>query len=121
VPDTAQVKLAMSWPPDGVETIRAIRESKGQFLFGSDKEAWDAQRMLGSREGIYAEVSAAVALAGVEKLHKQGSIAEGERVVAIITGSGFRESAQLARHLPVKKIEVNRKNGITRLRRLLKQ
>jgi len=121
VPETAQVKIAMSWPPDGVEAIRAVRESNGQFLFGSDKEAWNAQRALGAREGIYAEVSAAVAMVGVEKLHKQGSIADGEKVVAIVSGSGFRETAELARHLPVKRITVDRKNGISKLRRLLKQ
>ena len=121
VPDTAQVKIAMSWPPDGVEAIRAVKESKGQFLFGSDKEAWQAQRTLGAREGIYAEVSAAVALVGVEKLHQQGSIADGEKVVTIVSGSGFRETAELARHLPAKRIKVDRKNGISKLRRLLKQ
>ena len=121
VPETAQVKIAMSWPPDGVEAIRAVKESKGQFLFGSDKEAWKAQRELGAREGIYAEVSAAVALVGVEKLHKQGSIADGEKVVAVVSGSGFRETAELARHLPPKRIKVDRKNGISKLRRLLKQ
>ncbi len=121
VPETAQVKIAMSWPPDGVEAIRAVRESKGQFLFGSDKEAWKAQQTLGAREGIYAEVSAAVAMVGVEKLRRQGSIADGEKVVAVISGSGFRETAALACHLPAKRIDVNRKNGINKLRRLLKQ
>jgi threonine synthase len=121
VPETAQVKIAMSWPPDGVEAIRAVRESKGHFLFGSDKEAWLAQRTLGAREGIYAEVSAAVALVGVEKLHQQGCIGDGEKVVAIVSGSGFRETAELARHLPAKRIKVDRKNGISKLRRLLKK
>jgi threonine synthase len=121
VPDTAQVKISMSWPPDGVEAIQAVRESNGQFLFGTDKEAWQAQQNLGAREGIYAEVSATVALVGVEQLRCQGAIADGEKVVAVISGSGFRETAELARHLPVKKIQVNRKNGLDKLRRLLKQ
>ena len=121
LPETAQVKIAMRWPPDGVEAIRAVRESQGQFLFGSDQEAWQAQRTLGARDGIYAEVSAAVALVGVEKLHGQGHIADGEKVVAIVSGSGFRETAELARHLPAKRIEVSRTNGIEKLRRLLQQ
>jgi threonine synthase len=120
-PGTIQVKIAMSWPPDGVEAIRALRASSGQFLFASDREAWQAQRTLGARDGIYAEVSAAVALVGVEKLRRQGSIANGEKVVAVITGSGFRETAELACHLSIKKIEVNRKTGLSRLKRLLKQ
>jgi threonine synthase len=120
LPETAQVKIAMSWPPDGIEAIRAVRESDGQFLFASDKEAWQAQGMLGAREGIYAEVSAAVALVGVENLHKQGYIADGEKVVAIVCGSGFRETAELAPHVPAKRIEVNRTNGFDKLKRLLK-
>ena len=118
VPETAQVKIAMSRPPDGVEAIRAVRESQGQFLFASDTEAWQAQRTLGAREGIYAEVSAAVALVGVEKLHRQGFIANGDKVVSIITGSGFRET--VAQRLPAKAIEVSRINGIDKLKRLLK-
>ena len=120
VPETAQVKIAMSWPPDGVEAVRAVRESQGQFLFASDTEAWQAQRTLGAREGIYAEVSAAVALVGVEKLHRQGFIANGDKVVSIISGSGFRETAELAQRLPAKTIEVSRINGIDKLKRLLK-
>jgi threonine synthase len=121
VPETAQVKIAMSWPPDGIEAILAVKESQGQFLFGSDKEAWKAQQTLGAREGIYSEVSAATALVGVEKLRKQGSIAAGEKVVAVVTGSGYRETAELSGHLPAKRIEVDRKNGISKLRQLLKQ
>jgi threonine synthase len=121
VPETVQAKIAMRCPPDGMEAIQAVRESQGLFLFGSDKEAWQAQRALGAREGIYAEVSAAVALVGIEKLHRQGSIAGGEKVVAVVSGSGFRETAELARYLPAKRIEVDRKNGINKLRQLLKQ
>jgi len=119
VPETAQIKIAMRRPPDGVEAIAAIRQSGGRFLFASDAEAWQAQRRLGAQEGIYAEVSAAVALVGVEKLQTSGAIAPGEQVVAIVCGSGFRETAALASQLPLTKIEIGRDGGFERLRHLL--
>jgi hypothetical protein len=40
--------------------------------------------------------------------------------VSIVSGSGFRETAELAQRLPAKTIEVSRINGIDKLKRLLK-
>ena len=81
----------------------------------------DAQQALGAREGIYAEVSAAVALVGAEKLHRQGCICRWRKGGGRSQRIRFRETAELARHLPPKRIKVDRKSGISKLRRLLKQ
>ena len=42
-PQTAQAKLAMAFPPDGIEAIAAVRDSDGVFLNVSDREAFTAQ------------------------------------------------------------------------------
>lgn len=118
-PQTAQAKLAMAFPPDGIEAIAAILKSGGLFLNISDEEAFAAQMELGSKEGLYAEISAAVSLAALKRLRQSGDIRRGETVVVVICGSGFRETGELARTLPVKKIQVDQHSGMATLTRLL--
>ena len=118
-PETAQAKLAMAFPPDGIEAIAAIRNSGGVFLNVSDPEAFAAQMELGSQEGLYAEISAVVSYAALTKLRHSGTIQRGETVVVLLSGSGFREIGELARTLPVKKIQVDQHSGIKTLTRVL--
>jgi threonine synthase len=118
-PQTAQAKLAMAFPPDGIAAIGAIVKSAGLFLNVSDAEAFAAQMELGAKEGLYAEISAAVSLAALKKLRQSGDIQRGETVVLVLCGSGFRETGELARTLPVKKIRVDQQSGIKTLTRVL--
>ena len=116
---TAQAKLAMVFPPDGIEAISAIRDSRGLFLDVPDEDAFAAQLELGSREGIYTEISAAVSIAALKKLRASNAITAGETVVALLCGSGFRETGELARMLPVKKLQVDSDSGLETLSRVL--
>ena len=118
-PSTLQVKIAMPCPPDGLELITAIRESNGLLMYARDEEALDAQKKLGAFEGIYAEPSAAVAWVAVEKLMRMKKIGEGDTVVAVITGSGFRETGVIADRLEIKKVCIEPKSGMATLERIL--
>jgi threonine synthase len=119
-PQTAQAKLAMAFPPDGIEAIAAVRDSDGVFLNVSDREAFTAQMELGSQEGLYAEISAAVSCAALTKLRESGTIQPGANVVVLLCGSGFRETGEVALTLPVKKIQVDPHSGMQTLTRVLK-
>ncbi len=118
-PPTIQVKLAMSFSPDGLEAISVIRDSKGLFLSVSDEEARAAQLQLASCEGVYAELSGAVALVGAEKLISSRMVSSEQSIVAMITGSGFRETAQLAGLVAIERIPLDPKDGASRLKDLL--
>jgi threonine synthase len=118
-PPTIQVKLAMSFSPDGLEAISVIRDSKGLFLSVSDEEARAAQLQLASCEGVYAELSGAVALVGAEKLISSRMVSPGQSIIAMITGSGFRETAQLAGLVAIERIPLDPKDGASRLKDLL--
>lgn len=118
-PKTAQAKLAMAFPPDGIEAIAAIRDSGGVFVNVSDDDALTSQLALGSTEGIYVEISAAVSVAALKRLRDSNTVKRGETVVALLCGSGFRETGELARTLPVKKLQVNQRSGMETLARLL--
>ena len=117
VPATIQAKISMAYPPDGVETIRAIRESDGLFFYASDAQAIEGQRFLG-REGIFAEPSAASVMVAVESLSQMG-LGEEDAVVTLVCGSGFRELGTIAGAVQLKKHIVEPTNGIEVLRRWL--
>jgi threonine synthase len=118
-PSTLQVKIAMPCPPDGLELITAIRESNGLLMYARDEEALDAQKKLGAFEGIYAEPSAAVSWVAVEKIRRMEKIGEGDTVVAIITGSGFRETGVISDRLKIKKLCIEPRSGIATLEKIL--
>jgi threonine synthase len=118
-PRTAQAKLAMAFPPDGIEAIAAIRESGGVFINVSDEQALAAQLAIGSTEGIYVEISAAVSVSALDLLRQSNTIHRGETVVALLCGSGFRETGELARTLTVKKLQISQHSGMETLARVL--
>jgi threonine synthase len=120
LPETAQVKISMRNPPDGIDAIRAIRESGGRFCHVSDEAAWKAQAQLGSFEGIYAELSATVSFPAIDQLQAEGVIAAGSTVVAVVCGSGFRETCAVHSPLKVRTTLINSDSGLHQLEALLK-
>ncbi len=119
VPPTIQVKTALAYPPDGIEALRAIKWSDGLVLQVSDAEAVAAQAKLGAADGIYGEPSSAASVAGVLKLLESGKIGPGERVVAVVTGSGFRETATVAGRIPLEKVSVDGTNGLKAVEKIV--
>ncbi len=89
VPVSGQVKLAMTFPPDGVEAIGSIHDSQGIFLYASDSEALNAHRRLGMVDGIYAEMSASVAVVAIDTMIQRSFLKENDTVVALVCGSGL--------------------------------
>jgi threonine synthase len=118
LPGTIQLKTAMAFSPDGLEAIAAIRESAGLILYASDPEVLAAQANLG-REGIYAEPSAAAALVGVEKLLETNHASISAPIVAVVTGSGFRETGTIANHVRLQAAPISSDAGFVALERIL--
>ena len=117
VPETIQVKTAMAYPPDGLETICAIRDSMGQFFYATDAQVLRAQMMLG-REGIFAEPSAACVMIAAEAISEM-KLPEEDAVVAVISGSGYREIGVVNDLVKLQKHAIEPKSGIDELRRRL--
>ncbi|MCC6313021.1 MAG: pyridoxal-phosphate dependent enzyme [Thermomicrobiales bacterium] len=115
LPPTLLVKLAHTFPHDGVEALHAIRDSGGVVATATDEEVLAAQAEIGAGEGLYVEPSSAVSLVAVRKLTEAGRIGPEESVVAVLTGSGHRETHVLAGRRQIEIERVSPADGLERL------
>jgi threonine synthase len=100
-PTTAVSGLQVGDPPDGDLVLQALKASDGWAVAVSDAEVYAAQQRLAREEAIFAEPAGAAALAGLLADASAGRISLGDVVACLITGSGFKDPAQLAsRTLP---------------------
>jgi threonine synthase len=78
---------------DGDETIAALRATGGTGVLIADEEAFACQKRLAREEGLFCEPAAAVPLAGCLRAVREGLIRPDARIVCLITGSGFKDTA----------------------------
>ncbi len=81
--------IAVTDPPRKTEMLAALHASGGTAVAVSEAEIRAAHEQIG-RRGLYVEPTAAVSLAGLERLRVNGVIEAGERVLAPLTGSGLK-------------------------------
>jgi threonine synthase len=67
-----------------------VRESGGLALAVSEKDMFRATRGLASEEGIFSAPEGGATIAALEKLVESGFVRSDDRVVAFITGSGYK-------------------------------
>lgn len=84
---------------DGHETLAAVRRSGGVGILVADEEVWRWQARLAREEGIFCEPAAAVPLAGIAQAVAAQQLGRNDRVVALVTGSGFKDAASVERML----------------------
>src|SRR5690606_18232920 len=68
-----------------------VRDSRGSAVAVSDRETLEAQYLIGSKAGIFAEPAAATSVAAAIKLRKAGVIGPDEVVVCNLTGHGLKQ------------------------------
>lgn len=83
--------ISVDIPRDGAMAVRAILETDGDAVEVSDEEILEAVKLLGKKEGIFAEPAGATAYAGVRKIALRGDLDENETIVAVITGNGLKD------------------------------
>ncbi len=85
--DSINVPVPRNWR----RAVRAIRESHGQLVCVSDDQILAAMRAAGA-QGVFAEPAAAAAVAGIVLACANGILTRNDRVVAMITGSGLKDT-----------------------------
>ncbi|MDI9370865.1 MAG: pyridoxal-phosphate dependent enzyme [Synergistaceae bacterium] len=74
--------------------LEAVRESGGSVVTCSEGEIWQGFRKL-SGMGLYVEPTSAVVGSAIDRLAASGEIAAGERVVALLSGSGLKATDKI--------------------------
>ncbi len=90
VPYTSSVAFSIAGTVSSYQAVKAIHESRGIALTVSEEQIAEAQKLLASSEGIYAEMASVAAVAGVKKMVQDGKIDSDETVVCVLTSSGLK-------------------------------
>ncbi len=91
-PHTLADSIAVGIPRNRVMAVRDIKESRGFGIAVTDNEILQAIKYLGSMQGIFAEPAGATAFAGVLKALGTKKISKKDKVVAIVTGNGLKDT-----------------------------
>ena len=76
---------------DGDYTVAILRRYSGTAIAVEDNEILEAVRRIARLEGIAVEPSAAAPVAALPHLLARGSVAPGERIVAVVTGHALKD------------------------------
>jgi len=90
-PDSCADSIAVGRPRDHVGAIQALLACEGRPVVVSDEAILAARRTLSGRFGLWVEPAAAAGLAAVQVLQRDGTVAAGDRVVVVLTGTGLKD------------------------------
>jgi threonine synthase len=85
--------IAVGTPRNPDKALRAVQATGGVFTTVSDEEITGAMRLLAKTTGVFAEPSAAAALAGLVRLVAEGTVSRRDTVAVINTGNGLKDPA----------------------------
>lgn len=94
--------ISVSTPSCAYLAKQALEETKGTSVLVSDDEILQAQKILASTTGVFAEPSSAAVLAGLKKLLTNNQIKREEQTVLLITGNGLKDLDSAARSIELK-------------------
>ena len=88
---TAADGIAVAAPPRLAQIVAAVRTSGGAAAAVRETDILGWQARLAREEGIFCELTSAVAFAALPRLTAAGAIARGATVVVPVTGSGLKD------------------------------
>ncbi len=89
-PDTHVWSLAVGDPAFGELAIGAARSTGGAIFSISEDDVTRHTALLASMTGVFADCAGGVALGGLVNAVSTGAVAQGERVVLVVTGAGVK-------------------------------
>ena len=99
-PQTICSAVAAGYPLDGHIILKAIKDSKGFGVEVNDIDALKAEQSMAKNEGIFAEPSGALPIAGIKKLAAKKFFKPDDVIVAIVTGNGLKDPVSALKILP---------------------
>jgi threonine synthase len=98
-PDTIARSLAIGNPADGYYAVQTAKETGGAIGHVSDDEIVAGMRLLAETEGVFAETAGGVTVANLKRFAESGVVGRDERVVAVISGNGYKTLEALEGHI----------------------
>lgn len=95
--NTLADSIAVGVPRNPDKAIQAIRESNGLTVEVTDEEIMAAQKLLGTRCGVFGEPAGVTGAAGLKKLCAQGKLPPDATAVSVVTGNGLKDVANAIR------------------------
>ncbi|ARJ51778.1 threonine synthase [Staphylococcus lutrae] len=90
-PETIATAIRIGNPASWKQAVQALEESNGRIEAVTDDEILEAYQLMTSKEGIFSEPASNASIAGLIKLHRQGELPKGKKVVAVLTGNGLKD------------------------------
>ncbi|MBU0996520.1 MAG: threonine synthase [Firmicutes bacterium] len=90
--NTIADSISVGIPRNPVKAMDAVTNTLGCFLSVKDEDILSAMKILGSKEGLFAEPAAAASLAGYFKAFDNGVITKQDVTCVIITGNGLKDT-----------------------------
>lgn len=95
-PETLDHVLENPFPPSGNQVLRKVRQHGGAFVRVRHTDVLEAEVQL-AREGLFVQPASATAFAGLVRAVETGLIPRSALAVVVVTGSGLKYPAILAR------------------------
>ncbi|MCS6998214.1 MAG: threonine synthase [Aquificaceae bacterium] len=98
-PNTIAKSIAIGNPADGIYALQVTKDSGGDWETATDEEIIEGIKLLAETEGIFTETAGGTTIAVLKKLVQKGAFGKEERVVAYITGNGYKTMEVLEGYL----------------------
>jgi threonine synthase len=108
-PETICTAIRIGNPASWKPALEAVNSSHGTFDKVTDEETLVAYQLLAKTEGVFAEPSSCVPLAGLMRMVKERKIPEGSIITSTLTGHGLKDpnTALEVKHLNLTSVPAN--------------
>lgn len=91
-PETVATAIRIGNPASWGAAETALKESNGKIQAIDDATILKYQRLLASKEGIFAEPASCISIAGLFHAYENNQLLPKSRVVCILTGNGLKDT-----------------------------
>jgi threonine synthase len=99
-PETVATAIRIGNPASWKKAEAARDESGGIIDMVNDEEILAAQKLMAAEAGVFGEPASAASLAGLIKLHNQGTDFPGKVIVCVVTGTGLKDTDTALKDVP---------------------
>lgn len=105
-PETVATAIRIGNPASWNLATEARDESNGMIQSVTDEEIIDAYKRIAQQEGVFAEPGSCASIAGVIQQCKEGTIKQGSKIVAVLTGNGLKDPQTAIDEIDIKRITI---------------